>query len=186
MSSKYHIEVMRGLTSLRKKSNRLSDRRAFTLVELIVVIVIVALMSGVVVYSVRGHVDAAALEGAVQRFQSLDHRLRAETKRHERTAEIRIGRRGGELTILTGIELSRSGIKRDFSVGSRVTIESILSARRISATRSITFNAAGRSANYAAKFVTENDATTWLVVLGISGQQIRCQSEEEVYALLRP
>lgn len=172
--------------AMRNNNRAGISRHAFTLIELVAVIVIVALMSGIVVYSVRGHIDAAALEGAVQRFQSLDQRLRSEAKRFEQPAEVLIGRRGTELTVRSSIDLKSTGISRNGTLGSRVTLDSLIEGRRATSSNRITFNSAGRTPNYAAKFVTANNAVAWLVVLGTSGQQIRCQSEEEVYAFLRP
>lgn len=160
----------------------------FTLIELVIVMILVALLSGLVMYSVRGHVDAAAIQRAAEQFQSLDRRLRAETRRAERAATIQFRDKGRRISVDSETDLSSTGIDIDQTLPGSVSVESLRLARvdGSSATGRVLLNAHGQSVNYAVHLVTASGAEAWVVTLGVSGQQIRCRTEGEVDAMLRP
>ena len=162
--------------------------RAFTLVELLVVMIIVAMLSGLVVYSVKGHVDAAAVMRFADRLDTLDRRLRVEARRCEHPISIEFDRARNTISVESVTDLQSTGIRSRIKLPKHVQIDSVRSGQSVGSNRSasLKINQRGQSPNYAIGLVTSAGSRVWLVTLGMSGQHLRCKTEGEVNALLRP
>ncbi len=164
------------------------DQRGFTLIELLVVMILVAMLSGMVVYSVSGHVDAAALSQAIDQLTSLDRRVRAEARRKESPITLEFDGRDSLVSMKSRLDLSDSNIGDSVSVNKRIAIQSVRvgGAVRGASQAQVRVNSLGQSSNYSLELETGRGASSFLVFLGMSGQAVRVSSEDEANALLLP
>ena len=156
------------------------SRRAFTLFELVAVLVVMAILAGTVAVSVRGHVANARLEAFLDRLETFDSRARGEA------------RRGGEAIVLSfdGIEklVSRSngrdssGAARSFAVPDGIEVAQVRTATDQSSggVLRIGVSPLGQTDTYALQLRASSGREQWLVVLGASGQCLRLDKENEV------
>jgi len=162
------------LTVLRNRSRRSGG---FTLIELAAVIVILALLAGVVAVSVRAHLENAKLELLLARVEAFDGRLRDETRRQNRLEELRINAQEG--CIAQGEATSPPRVIR---VTGRIRIDRIRTTDfdgEFGELR-VLISPLGQSDTYALRFRTAQGRQVWLVVLGVSGQCLRLEKEEQV------
>ena len=163
-------------------------QRGFTLIELLVVMILVAMLSGMVIYSVSGHVDAAALSQTVDQLTSLDRRVRAEARRKETAITLQFDGRDSLVSMKSNLDLVDSNIGDSISINQRIAIQSVRvgGVVRGASQAQVRVNALGQSSSYALELETGRGASSFLVFLGMSGQAVRVSSEDEASALLRP
>ncbi len=156
-------------------------RKAFTLIELVVVMVVLALLASLTVYSLGGTMDRHRLSRAIETIEMFDARARrtARTTQHAVTATI--DRSRGQLSIDT----HRNPQAVSFRLPSRVAIGDVRfgTTRRVERESKIEINGQGRSVTYAIQ-LRRGKLTRWLVVLGISGQVVAMENVGEVNAIL--
>lgn len=159
----------------------------FTLIELVFVIMIMAIMSGFAVLSLRGHIDRARWTRSIEQLENMDRlgRIAARSEqtpyrlsfqRTKRKVELRaIGpnaarNRVREWKLPNGIQF---GSFRDRASGNR------------SEEMSIEINPSGQSRSYAVSIKAASGPEQWLVTLGLSGQHIPMEKSDDVAAMFR-
>ena len=172
----------------RIQTQTYARQQGFTLIELVVVMILIALLSGIVVYSIRGHIESASVARAVDHLESLDRRLRAEARKTQSPVSLSVHRNGKSVHASSSANLESAGIQRDTKLPKLVELNSLRigSGSRSNAGGTIEFNRRGQSPSYAFEVKSNSGSSAWLVTLGLSGQHIRCKTEAEVDALLRP
>lgn len=163
------------------KSNQLPQ--AFSLLELIVVVVIVALISAAVAVQWSGVHHKAVRSSAVARLESLDQHLRSFA---------RTNRTGCQLSV----EIGSSKIRKSYherrgtnpspeSLGRGIRIARIESTVDISTAKQvlIPFWPDGSSASYGIELTGPGSSKQWLVFAGISGQLTQLETEGDFDAL---
>ncbi len=156
-------------------------RNAFTLIELVVVMVLLALLASLTVYSLSGTMDRQRMSQAIETVEMFDARARRAARSSRCTITATIDPRRGELSIDT----NREGQDVSYRLPSRVTVSDLRFGKTSVAGRESRFkiNGQGRSATYAIQ-LQRGELTQWLVVLGISGQVVALKSKGEVDAIL--
>jgi prepilin-type N-terminal cleavage/methylation domain-containing protein len=146
--------------------------QAFTLLELIAVIVVIGLISVVGMTVVSGHLDQAELIRVSQSIVNADRKER-DVSRQSPVA--------GELTI----ERSRKRLRfrnsgQTISLGSNVNITETIVRSSDSSNPTILFSQSGQSESYAVRLQSRRGASKWILILGISGQVLVRDSSDEV------
>lgn len=156
-------------------------RRAFTLIELVVVMIIMGTLASMVVYSLGGTIDRHRMSQAVETIEIFDARARRTARTLRGAVNARIDRSEGKLSV----NADRPGHDVSFRLPSRVEITEIRFGSKQLRGRETGFrvSAQGRSASYAVQ-LQRGKLTKWLVVLGFSGQVVTMDKEGEVNAIL--
>ncbi|MEM9587059.1 MAG: prepilin-type N-terminal cleavage/methylation domain-containing protein [Planctomycetota bacterium] len=155
------------------------SRRAFTLLEMVVALLIIAILASVSVLSFRGSIDRHRLEQGVDLVARFDARLRRESIRANQPIRATIRRDRGEFVIPDrGVSWALPG---------PVALDAFRVASQVSARQSVELasDRFGQSASYAVK-LRAGKFHQWLVVLGGSGQVIRVSDEDQVESYLEP
>jgi prepilin-type N-terminal cleavage/methylation domain-containing protein len=166
------------------KTNLLGKQQAFTLVELLAVMVIMGILAGSVMFSLKTPYQSAKMENALERIMFMDRQLRDHARRFNRPAEMQINFTNG---VVTGAEpKKRETVIPSFSLGAGVQIDQVAFGRhRIdSGVVSIDFSAHGCTPTYAMRFSNGSNIKHWLVFLGITGQIVQIDNEKEIDELL--
>lgn len=153
------------------------NRKAFTLLELIVTMAILGMMVGLTSLSLRGHFVRAALTKSSLTASEADRqaRLLAQTFPNGIVAlELR--------PQASQIVLRPTGRTFSLPSGVRISVAALNADAQSSAL--IPFYGNGVSPNYAVQ-LERSGSRAWLTVLGRSGQCIVCDEETEVRELLQ-
>jgi prepilin-type N-terminal cleavage/methylation domain-containing protein len=162
------------------KRHSLHCRPAFTLLELIVTLTIAALLASLVMLSVRGHLDRAAMATATDRVVAADAQAR---------------RLSGKMSS-NRIQLTVDTVRNQISLGSGPASIGLPSKIRIVETMQledgnwrstggrIRYTTSGCSSTYYIGLST-GELQRWLVFLGLSGQCVVCEREEQLLEFLR-
>lgn len=157
-----------------------AECNAFTLIELVVVIVIMAILSTIAAMSLSGTMGKYDLTRAAETIERVDANARRQARVTHALVELSIDRGKKRLTVDAG------GTARDatYKLPGRVTISNIRLHRRIVAgnTFAIEVSDAGQSPTYAVE-LTRGKMKRWLIIIGASGQVFPAESEDEVDAL---
>lgn len=166
------------------KGRGLSDRKAFTLIELMVVIAILGLLTAIASLSLGGVMDRYQLGRAAETIEACDGRARREARLSRETFDAVI-RRSKQEMIVSGPQDRPGTPIATYRLPRTVEISEVRLRRKEVTGRDVTINFSdqGRSPTYAVQ-LRRGNASHWLVVLGISGQVIFLNSEEQVDALL--
>lgn len=154
-----------------------SNRRAFTLLELIVTMVIIGMMVGLTSLTLREHFVRAALMKSSLAASEADRQAR-QLSQSQPNGVVYLELRPQASQIV----LRPTG--RTFSLPTGVRISVAAMDTRTPAGGSVPFYGNGASPSYALK-LERNGSNAWLAVLGISGQCIVCDTESEVRELLQ-
>jgi len=159
-------------------------RRAFTLIELVVVLAILGMLTALASLSLSGVMDRYQLGCAAEAIESWDGRNRRDARRSRETIEAMIRPEKNEFQILEAPLASNSG-RTMTSMPGKVEIVGVKMKRGGVSGRDtpIRFNKQGRSPNYAIELKRGN-MRRWLIILGFSGQVITVDRGEDVDALL--
>ncbi len=148
-------------------TNRRDHRnRGFTLIELIVVLVIIAVLSGLVMLSVGSTMDRHRLHQAVETIETFDMRLRREARAWRQPIRASVDTHSKVLTVPLA-----DGNERVFRLPQRVDVLSWRLATQRSGGQqlAIAVDGDGRSPSYVVE-LGSGKLRLWLVVLGGSGQ----------------
>ena len=158
-----------------------APRNAFTLFELMAVLIVIAILAGTVALSVRGHIANARLETFLDRLETFDGHARRDARRRNDFAALlfdlndkRIYRSmrdapGQSLAVPLGVEIEQ------ISTNSQRSDHGVLR---------VTVSALGQADTYALQLRASSGRRVWLVVLGGSGQCLRFDRENDVEEML--
>ncbi|TWT52711.1 hypothetical protein Pla22_03370 [Rubripirellula amarantea] len=163
-------------------------RKAFTLVELVVALVILVVLSSIASLSLTGTMDRYQLTRATQTLEMFDARARRDARSSGQAIQTRIDTARGNLQ-LASLSENRDGRSQTsqaaFRLPRTVTIEEIQLVRKMQVGRSFDYvvNPEGRSVSYAVHFQHGN-MSRWIVVIGSSGQTVVAKDKREANEIL--
>lgn len=180
MRERIGTSLAKRLAAMVRRRNR-SPRRddGFSLVELIAVLVIIAVTTSAVAISLSGHTQRIRVVRLLDRIERLDRDARATARRSHVSAVLRFDDRDGRVTV-TQPQAGRAGATNRFHTGDGYTLELVagLSGDKLA------ISPKGQSRSYALGVSGPNGGAQWLAVLGLTGQCVRCDSEEAARALV--
>ena len=155
-------------------------KRAFTLVELVLVVTVMAIITSLVMLSVRGHLENARLEATIDRIKALDARIRTSARRLRARHTLLIDAEAGLLRDLNDDVPSRRA-----HVSGGIEVDQLRAASYAGSLRKLRVGISpeGLGDSYALRLRTATGQKTWLVVLGMSGQCVRLEEDRDVEAL---
>lgn len=165
---------------IRRARNR-RTRTGFTLLEVLLVCVLLGIVSGVVLWSVRGRITAARLSQACEQLEGADQLARRVARNSAERVTLRFRGTDNQIEI-------RRGERRQklLRLPGGISLSGVRFGRRASRRRGdLEVSRLGQSASYAVALRTEADTERWLVISGLSGQSIIARDAEEADALLR-
>jgi prepilin-type N-terminal cleavage/methylation domain-containing protein len=160
------------------------QRRAFTLLELIMVLAMAAALSGLVLLSLKSHFQQARLSRAIDQTIAADRLARRLAMQQSAPGVQLEFDRVQHAWLLTNV--SDMTASRSLAWPATVQIDSpqILGARRWEPSAgAIAYSSKGHSATYYVR-LSSGQTAQWLVFLGISGQTILYSSADAMGELL--
>lgn len=159
-------------------------RLAFTLLELIAVLVLLGLISTIAMFSVVGHVEQSELVRLSQELASAD--------RKERYASRQSYLPGGLVFDRSKQRFQYQNSKRTIEVGKRIktadfiinTLQSDKQSDTQSDKGSVLFAQSGQSPTYAIRLESSRGAMRWVLVIGMTGQVLFTDSIEDVRSVM--
>ena len=156
----------------------------FTLLELLVVLIIVAMLSSIVAVQLTGYFSNASLSKAVDRLKMLDSAARRDASvqpagtielEFDRSEQIlRIANQQSGFQLPTGVLLKAIWLP---GPDGRFQTVGADNAR-------VKLSAMGTSQDYAIEFIGRGGATLGVLVLGLSGQFLRFENADDLQELL--
>ena len=168
-------------------------RAAFTLLEMVVVMLIVAILSALAIVPFRGVIDRQQMTVAIESIRRFDAQARREARLRGTAIAAEVDRGRGQWRWGSG---TRSAVVR---LPWQIQIAELrASADRATAgdlsragsrpitgsTAGLRYAADGSSPTYALK-LARGDLQRWIVVLGRSGQVVMCDREDQVDAFFQ-
>lgn len=161
------------------------SNRGFSLLELLVVMVIVALVTASVIVSWSGVAQDAAQESAVSRLQSLDLHMRSFARGHRDECALSFEINSGQLRKHYHIEENKNPAGESLGRGILITDLQSTSGRRQGGRIEVLFRRDGTSPTYGMCLSGPGNRKAWLLFAGMSGQVTRLKSEKEFDAALK-
>jgi prepilin-type N-terminal cleavage/methylation domain-containing protein len=165
----------------------LTRRSAFSLIELSMVVLIMGIMAGVVVVSLKGHIDRARWTRSFEQLENIDRLARMAARAESTPYRLSFDRDKRKVEMQAIGPLSRSQSLRQWRLPSGIQFASFRD--RSSGNRSeelrIDINPAGQSRSYAIGIKASSGPEQWLVTLGLSGQHLQMDNAEDVAAVFR-
>ena len=160
---------------------RAQGRLAFTLIELVFVIVIMGVLATLAVLSTAGMMDRYKLSRAAETIEMFDARARRDARASHQPILAIIQRNQQRLVIGNPGDAASRPTAAQYRLPRSVEITEIRMRRRVTAGGNfeIRFNREGSSPTYAVRLERGN-MSRWLVVLGVSGQVVVLENEGEV------
>lgn len=160
--------------------NDTSVRHGFTIVELIAVLVLLSLVAGTVVFSLRGNVANSRAELAIEKLQLVDRQLRDSASRSGRASSLRF-------------DVSRGKVARSVRGARDLVIEDDIPVLRFRSKDldadggqvAVQFLPDGTSPTYAVCLRQNGQARKWIIFAGLTGQALVTSDAGEVEQLLR-
>lgn len=161
-------------------------RLGFTLIEMMVVIVLLALLVSMATFQLRGPLQDATYTGNIERLQFLDQQVRAHAQRFGQQSELIIDLDTGGLASSGTSDASTENALR-FTPRGGTKIEGVLLADGSihSGTAKIRISDRGQSATYALQLRSPAGQQEWLLFVGLTGQSLRLKDENEIDQLSR-
>lgn len=169
------------------------QRSAFTFIEVVAVVAIMAVLAGATVWAWTGQVRAATLEDAAIKLRNLDRTARLAAERTGRDVWIRfdLDRQHAWREAMDADERKQRSASVRFPAGCRIDRLRIAGTADVieSGEARIAISTAGRSATYALRLASpaqSMDATdtpaesVWLVIAGLTGEVTRGYDEDGI------
>ncbi|TWT82576.1 hypothetical protein CA13_40390 [Planctomycetes bacterium CA13] len=156
----------------------LFGRLAFTLLELMVVIVLLVIVSGIGLLSIQSSMTLAARQRVISQIIALDNQERAAARRSPRQ---------GRLVQSSAEQIQFELAQRTVQMPSGMRINRLLmltDRANFASVSEVTFVSSGQSPTYAVEIVDARGMRSWIILLGISGQAFSIDNENEMTALL--
>lgn len=164
---------------------RHSHNRAFTLLELVVVLALLAIVTTAVTMSLRQPLQNARLQRALASLEDADHRARVEARKWSTAVELRITSTGEvRQTALHAADAALS--ERVVALDGGLRIDRFLTASADSDEGELVvrISPTGQSDTYAIRLRAGDQRQAWLLVVGASGQTNRTNEDNTVETLV--
>lgn len=164
-------------------ARRRDNLRGFTLIELVVVLVILALAAGAITLRLQGPLERATLADTVGRIVAFDARTRVLARRHDKMLRIEVDLSAGVLTRIGTATGEPAGMPLELPEGVRLA-ECRLASENASIGRvAVPVSSRGLSKSYALCVVGADGPRHWLIVAGLTGQVTRTEDAHTVETL---
>ncbi|WP_432799800.1 type II secretion system protein [Poriferisphaera sp. WC338] len=172
--------------------------RGFTLIELMVCMIIIGLLAGTVVVSLRGLSDKVTRDDVIDQLVMMDQRVRSYAVLHRKAGQLRfdLSKVPSTIRLVTPSENEYEAYKRDGQTW-RMHQSYRLSEIRLAGGESshtqiaLPVSSQGIMTTYALKIdrvieriEVDTSASVWLVFAGITGQVYQTEKQEEIDAIL--
>ncbi len=158
-----------------QRANR-PARNAFTLLELIAVIVLLGLVSAITLLSVVGHLEQSELVRVAQSLARADGKERDTARQSPQPGALLFDRTRKRFLYKTS--------ERTIDISTRIKSAEMIVDSSQSDEGSIVFSQSGQSPSYAIGLVTSRGASRWLLVIGMTGQVLYTDSVDEVRSIM--
>ena len=159
---------------MRRPNNKVC--RAFTLLELFAVLIVLGLISTIAVISVLGHLDQSELMRMSHLLASADRKEREATRLSP---------------IAGGLSIDRSKQRLQYSCSARtvdfsrnVRLAEVIVGSPTFGNDGILFSQSGQSPTYAFRLESRRGASNWILIVGLTGQVLVSDNSDEVRSLL--
>lgn len=157
--------------------------RAFTLIETLAVIVLLAVITAAVAVSLSGARRSADLDGVAERFIAYDRGTRDVARRFGRRTSLRFELNRGTVSRLDDLDAGGTRTTPRAIGGARVA-KLIVRGESIGyGEPTVAFSDGGRSPSYAVLLVN-NAGQRWVAFAGLTGQAVVCGDERQVQDIL--
>lgn len=158
------------------RANR--QRHAFSLLELIVVVVLLGMLALLGLVSLRGYLDSTLLARSLYSIAHADAKERSASRQSPVAGRLEFDK--------TKLQVVCRNSKNRMMLGNHIErIEVITPSNQDATQRSISISQSGQSSSYAVGIQSRRGATRWLVVIGMTGQTIECQNKEQARDWMR-
>jgi len=158
------------------------DRRALTLIELTLVLVILGIITGAVVIRIQGPLGRARLDDAIDAVAGFDRLTRLAAVQQDRPFRMAFDLSRGRLS-RTDLQGKPAGVELKLPGG--FEMRRLIVRRQDADTSSLAVSCSrhGRTPTYAV-LLEGAGRKQWLVTFGLTGKQIRLDSEQQVREIL--
>lgn len=162
-----------------KKSSSANSRGGFTLVELIIVVAIIGMLTGVVAVRLRGPYRQARFEDVLQRVAVLDGQVRSYTQRFGKPQQLMVDMQNDVL--YTRNPGGGRGLSFRETVAGSADVDRVLLPEGPvgGGTATINFSEDGQARSYAVSFRLGKQQV-WLLFSGVTGQVTQLDGETDV------
>ena len=163
-------------------------RSAFTLIELMAVLVLVGLVSATAMLRFSGTTHRAQFEWSLERVMAADRLLRTHSMTCGQPGQLEFEIGTGRLKRIFG---AKDNVSSYVQLGARMHIVRFLAAQRHAETGKVAvpYDPYGHSETFALEIEGPGDRTAWILFAGLSGQTRRLEDRrdvERILELIRP
>jgi prepilin-type N-terminal cleavage/methylation domain-containing protein len=160
------------------------NRRAFSLVELIVVLLVLAIVAGVVAVSARGPLRKVGIERTVDEVVAFDQLTRQFARQQDRALKLLVDLSAGEFKRTDEEGRDVLGEPLRLAPGYRVARLRLAGQDIASGQVAISCSALGLTPTYAVLLEGPGGRRQWVLVAGLSGQIVGTSDDEQVQDIL--
>ncbi len=164
-------------------SNR-PHHRGFSLIEMLAVLLILALIAGSVAVSLGGAAQRARLEDAVSRFEFYERSTRERAQSKSEPLQLVYKLKSGYVERVTDSTQKLSGQQLGLPPGFTIDQVWTRQERIIEGEVGMLYGSNGCAATYAVMISGLDRQSTWIVVVGLSGQVLETDDVDKVRAIL--
>ena len=158
--------------------------RAFSLVEVALVVLILAILAGAMTLGVRGPLGRVGMRGLVDEIKTFDHLTRTYAREHDRPLRLVADLAGGRLRRTSEDGRDAFGEALKMPAGHRIAEVRLAGRRVTSGTVALSVSARGLSPTYALRVKGPGGREQWLLVAGLTGQVTEREDEREIEQIL--
>lgn len=162
----------------------MTARRGLTLVELVVVLTIVALLVASATVGMSGVAQNARRQSAIESIVEADRSLRSLATARQRAAALLIDLDRRQVFKRFETEDGEAIVQKVVSED-RLAAVATATSRRAAGIEEITYDFAGRSPTFAIELRRGDEAGSWLLFAGLTGQMTRVKERQDVEAIFR-
>jgi len=154
--------------------------KGFSLVEVALVLLILAILAGAVTLGVRGTLGRVGMRGLVDEIKMFDHLTRTFARQHDRPLRLVADLAAGRLRKTSADGRDEFGEVLKIPAGHRIAEVRLAGRRVTSGTVAVSVSARGLSPTYALRVEGPGGRRQWLLVTGLSGQVTEAENERDL------
>jgi prepilin-type N-terminal cleavage/methylation domain-containing protein len=159
-------------------------RRAFSLIEVTLVVLILAITAGAVALGVRSPIHRLGLDQCVDEIVAFDRLTRVYAREQDRPVRLMVDLDGGQFRRTDERAVEELGQALVLPSGYRVARLLLLDRTIGSGGVALSYSALGLAPTYAILVEGPGGRRRWMLVAGLTGQVRECGDEEEVSNIL--